>query len=109
MKDKGHTFILVRFFLDEVLLKHFNGLKFSHNDMRENFILIQLTLAEIFVPQDFIIRTTPGLSGPANTCAVGLFGFGPIFGLFHYPKLPSYKRVRSCRLAGPCPQAKGSS
>ena len=36
--------------------------------MVENFIVIQLTLAEIFVPQDFTIRTTLGLSGPANTC-----------------------------------------
>ena len=35
--------------------------------MIENFIMNQLTFAEIFVPQDFTIRTTPGLSGPANT------------------------------------------
>ena len=34
--------------------------------MVENFIVIQVTLAEIFVPQDFTIRTTPGLSGPAD-------------------------------------------
>ena len=36
--------------------------------MIENFIVIQLTFAEIFVPQYFTIRTTPGLSEPANTC-----------------------------------------
>ena len=36
--------------------------------MIENFIVIQLTFAEIFVPQDFTIRTAPGLSGPANIC-----------------------------------------
>ena len=29
---------------------------------------IELTFAEIFVPQDFTIRNTPGLYGPANTC-----------------------------------------
>ena len=28
-------------------------------------------------------------------------GFWPTFGLFHYSKLPSYKRVRWGRLAGP--------
>ena len=30
--------------------------------------MIQLTFAEIFVPQDFTIKTTPGLSGLAKTC-----------------------------------------
>ena len=30
--------------------------------------IIQLTFAEIFVPQDFTIKTTPGLSGLAKTC-----------------------------------------
>ena len=38
--------------------------------MVENFILIQLKFAELFVPQDFTIRTSPGLSGPANTCVI---------------------------------------
>ena len=28
-------------------------------------------------------------------------GFSPTFGLFHYANLPSYKRVRGGRLAGP--------
>ena len=32
--------------------------------------MIQLIFAEIFVPLDFTIRTTHGLSGPTNTCAV---------------------------------------
>ena len=36
--------------------------------MVENFIVKQLKLADIFVPQDFTIGTTLGLSGPANTC-----------------------------------------
>ena len=44
--------------------------------MVENFIVIQLTFAEIFVPQDFTIRTTPGLSGPENTCAIQLLVVG---------------------------------
>ena len=39
--------------------------------MVEHFIVIQLTFAEIFVPQDLTIRAAPGLSGPANTCAIG--------------------------------------
>ena len=39
--------------------------------MVDNFIMIQLTFAEIFLPQDFTIRTTPGLSGPTHTCAGG--------------------------------------
>ena len=38
--------------------------------MVENFIVIQLTFAEKFVPQDFTIMTNSGLSGPANTCAM---------------------------------------
>ena len=37
--------------------------------MVENLVSIQLIFAEIFVPQDFINRTTLGLSGPTNTCA----------------------------------------
>ena len=36
--------------------------------------MIQLVFAEIFVPQDFTIGTTPGLSGPAKTYARGLYG-----------------------------------
>ena len=42
--------------------------------MVENFIVIQLIFAEIFVPQDFTIsiRAAPGLSGPANTCACNI-------------------------------------
>ena len=28
-----------------------------------------LIFAEIFVPQNFIIRAAPGFSGPANMCA----------------------------------------
>ena len=36
--------------------------------MVENFTVMQLTFAEIFASQDFTIGTTPGLSGPANTC-----------------------------------------
>ena len=36
--------------------------------MVEYFIVIQLTFPEIFVPQEFTIKTTPGLSGLANTC-----------------------------------------
>ena len=36
--------------------------------MVEKFIVIQLTLAEIFVAQDFTVRATPGLNGPAHTC-----------------------------------------
>ena len=31
--------------------------------MVENFIVIYSTFAEIFVPQDFTIRTTPGAKG----------------------------------------------
>ena len=41
--------------------------------MVENFIVIQLTFAEIFVAQDFTIRTTPRLSGPTNTCGFRLY------------------------------------
>ena len=37
--------------------------------MVENFSVIQLTFSDIFVPQDSTIRTTSGLSGPADTCA----------------------------------------
>ena len=37
--------------------------------MIENFIVIQLTFAEILGPQDFTNRAAPGLSGPAITCA----------------------------------------
>ena len=40
--------------------------------MVENFIVIQLSFAEIFLLQDFTVRTTPGLNGPANTCETGL-------------------------------------
>ena len=36
--------------------------------MVDNFIVIQLTFAEMFVPQDFTIRAAPGLMGPANMC-----------------------------------------
>ena len=32
---------------------------------------------------------------------LNFIGFWPTFGLFHYAKLPSYKRVRWGRLAGP--------
>ena len=42
--------------------------------MVESFIVIQLIFDEIFVPQDFTIRTTPGLSGPAKSCGC-LFGY----------------------------------
>ena len=45
---------------------------YSHNDVVENFIVIQSSFAEIFVLQDFTVRTTPGLNGPANTCEAGL-------------------------------------
>ena len=45
--------------------------------MVDNFIVIQLKLAEIFVPQDFTIRITPELSGPANTCSKVLAGLRP--------------------------------
>ena len=31
---------------------------YSHNDMVDNFIVIQLTFADLFVPQDFTLRTT---------------------------------------------------
>ena len=37
-------------------------------NMVENFIVIQLTLTEIFVSQDFTIRTNLGLIEPANAC-----------------------------------------
>ena len=37
---------------------------YSHNDMVENFIVIQLTFAEIFVPQDFTIRLLLGSVEP---------------------------------------------
>ena len=36
--------------------------------MIDNFIVIQLIFAEIFVPQDFTIRAGDGFMGPANTC-----------------------------------------
>ena len=39
--------------------------------MVDNFIVIQLLFAEKFESQDFTIRAAPGLSGPANTCAMG--------------------------------------
>ena len=38
--------------------------------MVKSFIVVQLILAEIFVPQDFTIRAIPGLNGPSNTCGV---------------------------------------
>ena len=53
-------------------------LSYSHNDIVENFIVIQLIFAEIFVPQYFTIRTIPGLSGPTNTCGVSLHYFNLI-------------------------------
>ena len=36
------------------------------------FTVIQIIFAEKFVSQDFTIRTAPGLSGPKNTCAIGI-------------------------------------
>ena len=30
-----------------------------------------------------------------------IFGFGPKYRLFHYAKLPSYKRMKRARLTGP--------
>ena len=47
--------------------------------MADHFLVIQLTFAEIFVPQDFTILTTPGLSGPANTCAKITLALLPLF------------------------------
>ena len=41
---------------------------YSHNDIVESFIAMQVIFAEIFVPQDFTIRTAHGFKGPANTC-----------------------------------------
>ena len=41
--------------------------------MVDSFIVIQLTFAEIFLPQDFTITTIPGLSGPANTCDTKIY------------------------------------
>ena len=38
--------------------------------MVENVIVIQLIFADKFVSQDFAYRAAPGLSGPANTCAL---------------------------------------
>ena len=37
-------------------------LSYNHIDIVDNLIVIQLIFAEIFVQQDFTIRTTPGLS-----------------------------------------------
>ena len=37
----------------------------------------------------------------ATLYLLNIIGFWPTFGLFHYAKLPSYKRVRWGRLAGP--------
>ena len=36
--------------------------------MLDNFIMIQFTFPEIFVPQDSLLGAAPGLIGPANTC-----------------------------------------
>ena len=38
--------------------------------MVDNFIVIHLIFAEIFVTQDFTIRAGHGFMGPANTCAM---------------------------------------
>ena len=38
--------------------------------LSENFTVIHLIFAEIFVPQDFTIRAAPGFMGPANMCGL---------------------------------------
>ena len=48
----------------------FGSWSYSHKNMVENFIVIQLIFAEKFVSQDFTIMAVPGLSGPDNTCAI---------------------------------------
>ena len=48
-------------------------------------LFVGLGLEHVFVVEKFMLY---------NTVQVVLFGFGLIFGLFHYAKLPIYKRVK---------------
>ena len=62
--------------------------------MVENFIVIQLIFAEIFVPQDFTIRAGHGFMGPAHMCAV-------LFTATQDAPLPDLCKVsKKCRRAG---------
>ena len=88
-----YFFFRKAFILCEVLLKHWNGLKLGFK-----FFFFFFFSTKDFFEQNIILFK--------NCChttlyLLDLFGFGPKFDLFHYAKLPCYKRVKWGWLAEP--------